>query len=52
MKTPTARISRLAVLALSAFLAATPTLADKGGKHGNNNNGNGNWGKGNGNGRP
>ena len=34
MKTGTSRISRLAVLALSALLASTPTLADKGGKHG------------------
>ena len=34
MKTGTSRISRLAVLALSALLASTPALADKGGKHG------------------
>lgn len=34
MKTGTLRISRLAVLALSALLANTPALADKGGKHG------------------
>ena len=34
MKTGTLRISRLAVLALSALLASTPALADKGGKHG------------------
>ena len=34
MKTATSRISRLAVLALSALLASTPALADKGGKHG------------------
>ena len=34
MKTGTSRISRLAVLALSALLAGTPALADKGGKHG------------------
>jgi len=34
MKTATSRISRLAVLALSALLAGAPALADKGGKHG------------------
>jgi hypothetical protein len=34
MKTGSSRISRLAVLALSALLAGAPALADKGGKHG------------------
>ena len=40
MKTGTSRISRLAVLALSALLASTPALADKGGKHGKGQDGN------------
>lgn len=40
MKTDTSRISRLAVLALSALLAGTPVLADKGGKHGKGQDGN------------
>ena len=40
MKTSTSRISRLAVLALSALLASAPALADKGGKHGKGQDGN------------
>ena len=40
MKTGTSRISRLAVLALSALLASTPALADKGCKHGKGQDGN------------
>ena len=40
MKTGTSPISRLAVLALTALLASTPALADKGGKHGKGQDGN------------
>ncbi len=40
MKTSTSRFSRLAVVALSALLASTPALADKGGKHGKGQDGN------------
>ena len=41
MKTGTSRISRLAVLALSALLASAPAFADKGGKHGKGQDGDG-----------